>query len=256
MDSVESAPEHGDFLSSVATRAPAARLGVEVVRALVTAIVTGDVAPGDLLPPEGVLSQRFGVSRTVIRESVKRLEEKGLVTVAQGRGTEVSPATSWNVLDPVVLSALIDNDDSLGVLDELSVVRAGLEASMASATARARTAEQLDRLRAILERMQAGVDESDDSFRQADIDFHLLVMDLSGNRLAQSIAKILFRRALESTRYHGVDQEDALQQTLREHERIFDAIAAGDADGASTEMQRHIADAWERRRLPIHPRSS
>lgn len=255
MDGTTAAQEPGVLLSSVAARVPAARLGVEVVRALVTAIVTGDVGPGDLLPPEGVLAQRFAVSRTVIRESVKRLEEKGLVTVAQGRGTQVTPTTSWNVLDPVVLSAFIDNDDSLGVLDELSVVRASLEASMASATARARTAEQLEQLRQILQRMQTSVDGADDSFRQADIDFHHLVMELSGNRLAQNIAKILFRRALESTRYHGVDAADALQKTLAEHERIFDAIASGDAEGASAATQRHIADAWERRRMPIHPRT-
>src|SRR4051794_25595832 len=184
-------------------RRRAERLSVAVVAELVELIVTGQIAASELLPPEGPLSDHFGVSRTVIRESVKRLEEKGLVTVAQGRGTQVTPTTSWNVLDNVVLSAFIDNDDSLGVLDELSVVRASLEASMASATARARTAEQLEELRAVLDRMRATVEESEE-FRQADIDFHHLVMDLSGNRLAQNIAKILFRRALESTRYHGV----------------------------------------------------
>src|SRR6187399_1542405 len=89
-----------------AGRVPAARLGVAVVHDLVTAIVTGEVPAGQSLPPEGVLSQTFGVSRTVIRESVKRIEEKGLVNIAQGRGTEVLPSDSWNVLDPVVLSAL------------------------------------------------------------------------------------------------------------------------------------------------------
>ena len=79
------------------------RLGTVVVQELVELIVTGGVEPGHALPPEGPLSERFGVSRTVIRESVKRLEEKGLVLVAQGRGTYVTPPTSWNMLDPAVL---------------------------------------------------------------------------------------------------------------------------------------------------------
>ncbi|MET0860228.1 MAG: GntR family transcriptional regulator, partial [Microbacterium sp.] len=111
------------FLSAGDARTPAARLGVAVVHDLVSAIVTGEVAPGESLPPEGDLSAHFGVSRTVIRESVKRIEEKGLVTVVQGRGTRVQPSTSWNILDPVVLSVLLENDSSLGVLDELATVR-------------------------------------------------------------------------------------------------------------------------------------
>ena len=88
-------------------RLPAARLGVAVVAELVDLIVTGQLKEDDLLPPEGPLSEHFGVSRTVLRESVKRLEEKGLVIVSQGRGTQVRAPGYWNMLDPVVLSALI-----------------------------------------------------------------------------------------------------------------------------------------------------
>src|SRR3954453_5557064 len=118
-----------------APRTPAARLGVAVVGDLVAAIVTGELKPGEVLPPEGPLSQRFGVSRTVIRESVKRVEEKGLLTVGQGRGTAAKRASSWHFLAPVALVAPVDPDASLGVLDELTVVRGNLEAWMAAAAA-------------------------------------------------------------------------------------------------------------------------
>jgi DNA-binding FadR family transcriptional regulator len=98
-------PKHGPFTGQTIfgdsfARVRAANLGVAVVRDLVKAIVTGTVAPGDILPPEGTLSQQFAVSRTVIRESMKRVEEKGLVTVSQGRGTVVNQSSKWNVLDP------------------------------------------------------------------------------------------------------------------------------------------------------------
>ena len=128
-------PGGRSFLGAAEARIPAARLGVAVVHDLVSAIVTGEVAPGDSLPPEDALSAHFGVSRTVIRESVKRIEEKGLVTVVQGRGTQAQPSTSWNILDPVVLSALLENDSSLGVLDELATVRSALEGSMSAEVA-------------------------------------------------------------------------------------------------------------------------
>jgi len=232
-------------------RVPPARLGVAVVAELVEAIVAGQVRPGQLLPPEGPLAEQFGVSRTVIRESVKRIEEKGLVTVAQGRGTQVTPFGSWNVLDPVVLSALVDNDDSLGVLDELSEVRASLECSMAGTVAANRTAEQLARLERSLETMRSSEQDSD-SFRQADILFHYTVMELSENRLAENIAKMLFKRALESSRYQGVDPEGAFALTLAEHAAVLDAITRQDVAAARASMREHIEQAWERRRLPDH----
>ena len=237
------------FLSAGDARTPAARLGVAVVHDLVSAIVTGEVAPGESLPPEGDLSAHFGVSRTVIRESVKRIEEKGLVTVVQGRGTRVQPSTSWNILDPVVLSVLLENDSSLGVLDELATVRSALEGSMSATVASRRSDEDLDQLRAALEHMAATIDDRE-AYNQADFDFHSLVMTLSGNRLAENITKILFRRARASQRFTGTPTDEMFRQTLIEHGRILDAIEAGDPAEAEAAMRTHIVQAWQRRRPP------
>ena len=237
-------------LGASSQRVPAARLGVAVVHDLVTAIVTGEVAAGQSLPPEGVLSQHFGVSRTVIRESVKRIEEKGLVNIAQGRGTEVLPSGSWNVLDPVVLSALVENDDSVGVLDELAVVRGSLEGSMASEAASVRSEEELAELRASLDYMHETM--GDKRFEQADVDFHVIIMEASRNRLAQNITKVLYTRARESSRFVGAVTDEAIQLTLDEHARILRAIERGDAPAAENAMREHIRVAWQRRRLPTH----
>jgi len=236
-------------IPSLGVHAPAARLGVAVVRQLADVIVTGALQPGQLLPPEAQLTAQFGVSRTVIRESVKRIEEKGLVTVAQGFGTRVTDPSEWNLLDPVVLSAMIEHDDALGVLDELSKVRAGLESMMAAESAGRVTASELAELDGILGEMRSTVDDHD-RFVEADRRFHALVMQISGNRLAPSIARTLFNRASESRRFHGVDPDDALQVTLAAHERIAEAIRDGDAPRAEREMFDHIQGSWESRRLP------
>src|SRR3954464_1285314 len=159
------------FLGARDARTPAARLGVAVVHDLVSAIVTGEVAPGESLPPEGVLSTHFGVSRTVIRESVKRIEEKGVVSVVQGRGTQAQPSTSWNILDPVVLSVLLENDSSLGVLDELARVRRALEGSMSAEVASRRSDDDLEQLRAAFAHMEDTIHD-EDAYNQADFDFH------------------------------------------------------------------------------------
>ena len=230
------------------SRRPAERLGVAVVAELVELIVTGEIAEGELLPPEGPLSEHFGVSRTVLRESVKRLEEKGLVVVAQGRGTQVARSGSWNMLDPVVLSAFIDNDQTLGILDELTVVRANLESAMAGAVAARHTAEELARIEHALEAMREMRHESDSS-RQADVVFHLTIMELSRNRLAENIAKRLYLRALESSRYQGMGYEGAFESTLEEHALVVDAISRGDTVAAERMMRDHIVSSWQRRRL-------
>jgi DNA-binding FadR family transcriptional regulator len=232
-------------------RAPSPMLGVAVVEDLVDAIVSGQLGPGDSLPPEGPLSEHFGVSRTVIRESVKRIEEKGLVSIERGRGTTVRPTSAWNILDRVVLTALIKHDDSLGVLDELSVVRAQLESVMAAEAARARTDADVERLDRAMQRMRETVDD-DVAFRAADVEFHETVMAISGNRLAESIARILMERALESWRYHGVDTPDAFSRTLAEHEAVHAAIAGKEDAAAQAAMSAHILDSWQRRRLPDH----
>ncbi|MEO8261916.1 MAG: FadR/GntR family transcriptional regulator [Pseudolysinimonas sp.] len=249
MSEASRAPGGRSFLGTEDARIPAARLGVAVVHDLVSAIVTGEVAPGETLPPEADLSAHFGVSRTVIRESVKRLEEKGLVTVAQGRGTLAQPSASWNILDPVVLSVLLENDSSLGVLDELATVRSALEGSMSAEVASRHSDADLEQLRAAYAHMAATIDD-EDAYNQADFDFHALIMTLSGNRLAENITKILFQRARASQRFTGSPTAEMFRQTFLEHGRVLTAIESGDPTEAAAAMQNHIVVAWQRRRLP------
>jgi len=231
---------------TIAARARTPRLGVTVVGDLVDAIVRGDLPPGTSLPPEAVLCEQFGVSRTVIRESVKRLEEKGLVSVAQGRGTQVLSPESWNMVDATVLSALVANDATLGILDDLSVVRASLEGIISRDATVRRTPEKLEELREALQRMRDTI-EDEPAFSAADVVFHATVGEMSANRLAVNLVQILFGQARESARFH---LHSRLDITLDEHERVFAAIEAGDADAAEQAMRSHIADAWERRRPP------
>ena len=95
--------------------------------------------------------------------------------------------------------------------------------------------------------------EMPEVFGAADVMFHETVMSISGNRLAESIARVLFERARDSARYHGSPPSPNQQrQTLREHGAIFAAIEAGDGDLAEQVMDAHSIDAWQRRRPPDH----
>jgi len=126
---------------------------------------------------------------------------------------------------------------------------------MAREVASSRNAEELRRLQNALTAMRESEFETD-SFRQADVVFHYALMEISGNRLAENIAKHLYKRAVESSRYQGINPPDAVALTLQEHAAIVDAIARHDSDAAEKAMLDHIQVSWERRRLRDTPKRS
>lgn len=224
-----------------------ARLGTALVQQLVDEIVAGTFPPGGLLPPEGDLCERFDVSRTVVRESVKVIQEKGLVQTLQGTGTRVTPQRSWNLLDEVVLASLIRQDESMTILDELIIVRAALEREMASTAARVAAPEDRERLQSAMAAMRAAT-HSVAQFAEADVEFHDVVMEISGNRLALAVVTSIHDRARANVRYHGSYTPELVETTLAEHERITDAVLRGDEKAADLAMHSHIMGAWSRRR--------
>src|SRR5205823_2276207 len=112
-----------------------ARFASVIVQELAQQIIGGALAEGDVLPTEPALCEEFGFSRTVVREGLKLLEERGLVRVEQGRGTTVQPRSSWNLLDPVVLRIALAHDHDMSLLDDLMAVRVVLERELARAAA-------------------------------------------------------------------------------------------------------------------------
>src|SRR3954453_14038228 len=141
-----------------ASRRPG-RLASVVVEELVHAIVSGKLGEGEILPTEPTLCEEFGFSRTVIREALKLLEERGLVRVEQGRGTTVQPRDAWNLLDPVVLAIALAHDREMSLLGNLVAVRAVLEREMAAAAASRLTAEELAELEANIAGMRESYDD-------------------------------------------------------------------------------------------------
>lgn len=243
-------------LRATTARGPVAPLGVAVVRSLVEEIVTGQAQPGRLLPPEDKLCEHFGVSRTVLRESIKRLQEKGLLDVSPGRGTTVRPPENWNVLDQVVLDVMLEHDETLGVLNELSAVRAALESVCAAGMAASHTQSGLSEVKARLDEMASLIDacvahnpaDIWEAFGRADADFHITIARHSGNHLALSMLAILNTKA----RWHPRNIQNRelwmFQTAVDEHRRIYELIESGDVSAVELEMRTHIAEAWERRR--------
>ena len=218
-----------------------------VTAELVGRIVRGEHPSGSSLPPEPALCESFSVSRTVIREAVKVLQEKGLVQVRQGAGTTVTPPSAWNMLDELVLGAAVAEDETLGVLDDLVVTRRLLESDMAQVAARTADQETVAALRDLVEEMDRLVDDPD-AYREQDTAFHDRIMRASGNTIARGVVRALESQVFHTARYMGRTDRQLCEASNAGHRRICERIAAHDPAGAAEAMFTHITEAWLVRR--------
>jgi DNA-binding FadR family transcriptional regulator len=229
-----------------------ARLNEIVVTSLIDEIVSGNLPVGSSLPPEQVLCQDFRVSRSVTRESIKLLEEKGLVVARQGQGTTVQPVENWTLLDPLVLDAYIRNDRSLTIFDDLMEVRAALESQMANRAATSLTEDQLEELHSRLLELESLLDDPR-RYTDADIAYHDLIADFSGHLLGRSILRTVQPIALANAYYGRTHRssEDNLR-SHRGHATIYEALLNRDSDGAAKAVEEHILGGWETYKLSLH----
>jgi DNA-binding FadR family transcriptional regulator len=215
-----------------------ARLHEEVSRQIARRIVVGDFPVGATLPAESELIARFGVSRAVIREALRSLDECGMIAVRHGRRTIVAPQEEWDVLNRLVLTAYRD-EGLIGPLMRDSLrVRRLLEPAIAAEAAAMATPELLNELAACLERQVAALD-SPDTFLEEDIIFHNLLVNATSNRiLARMLGAI--RDLLHVSREVTNQLPNALPGALLSHRRIYEEVKGGDPARAHRAMLDHL----------------
>ncbi|MGN6121796.1 MAG: FadR/GntR family transcriptional regulator [Sphingomonas oligoaromativorans] len=205
------------------------------------AIVTGKFSDGVVFPYEADLCKQYGVSRPVLREAVKMLTAKGLLKARPRQGTSVQPEDQWNLFDPDVLRWMMERKFTIELMVEFTEVRLAIEPRAAALAARDATDVQRTRIADAIERMRAA-DAGDDDALTADIAFHVAVLEASNNRFFRQftdLAEATLRFSIRRTNaYKGVPRASA-----EEHKVVADAIIAGDAARASTEMYMMIESA-------------
>jgi GntR family galactonate operon transcriptional repressor len=205
-----------------------------VVSGLGSDIVRGTFPPGQVLPPEHELELRYGVSRGVVREAIKMLAAKGLVSVRPRVGTHVRPRHDWSLLDQDLLRWLA-GDEGLDrqLLLAFEETRAIIEPAAAALAALRAQPDDLARMMAALEAMQRGQDDRDLAIA-ADKDFHLSILEATHNPVLRS-----FRGAIEAILTAVFDVAvDAFRGNLENHAAVANAIARGNAVMARKAMEK------------------
>ena len=217
-----------------------------VVEALGQAIVTGTWDAAGAFPIEAELCARFGVSRSVVREAVKMLTAKGLLSARPRRGTVVEPEPHWNLLDPDVLRWLLEPAPSPALLAEFTQMRLGIEPQAAALAAQAVCHGQtgwLLPIREALARMQAAGAGQDDPLA-SDIAFHVAILHASGNRFLVQLRELVDTALRISIRMTNARKGVALA-SVDDHARVLHAIEAGDPVAAAAAMRALLGEALD-----------
>lgn len=222
-------------------------LALELVESLGARIRDGRIAPGEKLPTEAAIMGEFGVSRTVVREAISKLQAAGMVETRHGIGTFV--------VGPGDGAAFRISPEQLGTLRDVIAVlelRIGIETEAAALAAMRRTTRNLEEMRSALDAFAAAVDEGRDAVGP-DFQFHLEIARATQNpHFAEFMgtlgATIIPRARLGDAAGMDAERRSYLQRTNAEHESIYDAIASQDADAARAAMRTHLANSRERRR--------
>jgi len=237
-----------DTTSLVTSRGRPLRLSQSVATALIDQVVSGQLEPGSALPGEMALCDAFEVSRPVIREAVKVLEQKGLVRVRQGDGTTIRPRSEWNLLDPAVLPLLLEREAEQQLKQDVIALRRDLESEMVRRAMTRLTESDFAEMAGHLRTMDSDIDPL--ALRRADSAFHGVIHRASGNEIARTIVTLLVSEAREVS-FLGTVSPHYYRDSNAQHRRIHELLQAGDAEGAAQCMAEHVSTQWLLRRDPV-----
>jgi GntR family transcriptional regulator, transcriptional repressor for pyruvate dehydrogenase complex len=211
------------------------RLYEQIVQQVEESILKGQLKPGDQLPAERDLAQRFGVSRTAVREAVKALREKGLVEAYSGRGTFVTDGTSHAIRQSLDLLIRINQQEGWTHLAELRYI---LEPEIAALAAPRIEEQLLTTMREAVAAMDRSLHDPG-AYVEADLDFHLALAEAAGNPLVLSLLDSIVGLLREQrSRIFNVDGGPERGQF--HHKRILAAVEARSADAARDTMRAHL----------------
>ena len=227
-----------------------ARLNREAMTILLGDIVGGRYSKGDRLPKESDLTERFGASRGTVRESVRALEERGLIDVVHGVGAVVEPTERWNILDTDVLAAILATDRSTDILQDFLETRRILEVEAVALAAERATESDLAAIKSAFERLRTAAEATsvnpmmEAHYLDTDVEFHAALFQATGNLVLSKMLEPL-QRAMHTAMRPLARPERRIMRSLPEHERVMLAVTNRDVAESRAAMEDHLATSFE-----------
>lgn len=204
-------------------------------------ILSGERGEGTRLPGEDELGEIFGVSRTVVREGLSRLRERGLLETINGRGTFVRQPDADYVSATLLRQLQMQRASDSFTVDHLYEARIAIESITARLAATRATPDDIALLNKRLDEMRAGRDNQA-AYTKADAGFHVQLASAANNPLLSTWLEPLVKVIIDGMFVSSV-REIAVENGIRGHSEILAFIEAHDADGAADAMHRHLLDS-------------
>ncbi len=212
----------------------------QIVDQIERRIEVGDLRVGDQLPPERELAEQFSVSRTVVREAVKSLLQKGIVEIRPGRGTFITNGISGAVQHAL---GMLRKFDSVNGSSNLVEVREILEPEIAALAATRITDEHIAAMKKAFETMETALNDAE-IFVEADLDFHIALAKGTQNPIILILINSIIDLLREQRKLTGLIS-NGLARGQHHHKEILDAIIHHDSEAARTAMQSHLQQVRE-----------
>jgi DNA-binding FadR family transcriptional regulator len=193
------------------------------------------------LPTEAELCEKFGVSRSAVREAVKMLSAKGLISSKPRQGIRVLPEDQWNIFDPDLLRWMLESKPSLRVLKEFLQMRIAIEPEAASLAARNADHNAIAQIEQALERMRQAEEGTQEDL-EADIAFHVSILQASNNRFYYRLRDFI-STALRVSISHTTPIKGNYASIIEDHTKIFNAIKSRNPEHAKQAMLELVDEA-------------
>jgi DNA-binding FadR family transcriptional regulator len=232
--------EPGSLIRTLSGRQSARNFHSYVINEVGRAIVAGEMPVGSGLPGDAEMMDRFGVSRTVLREALKTLEAKGLVEARAKVGTRVLPQSRWNLFDRQVLAWKLESGPSPAFIEAFQIIRISLEVQSARLAASHREAEHIRLLNYWLNQRTIMAHQPE-PFAMAEFELHRVVAEASGNPFLRASSAVMeFGVAYHVLGRLGADQtappSGLAEAQAAGYEALIRAVDQGNADKAAATM--------------------
>lgn len=225
-------------IEAIKIESPADKLIIQ----LKNMILTGQLKPGDRLPAERILAEKFGIGRGYIREAILKLEFYGLLKTSPQSGTHVS-SFSGKILDRIFTDIVNFNKEDYASLVE---ARYYLEKNASKLAAERRNEDDIVQMRAALAEFDSKTKDGMEAFPE-DLHFHIKIAGSSKNSVLESMIINLVPDIIKLKNLLGLDIEKERNFTIAQHHKILDAIINKDVPAAGEAMTEHLRVIFENR---------